>query len=246
MSIKISIFIITQFKIIAMKNIFLLLLSFCYGFQSFAQDPELYKTWYLREVFSDLSTIVVQNISPPINPTFTISETLSFSGEAACNSFSGTMSYDINTNRLEMLSFESTNNNCSEQAHVNFETEFFMFFEVSKTFQAFVSNETNGQQTLATIGPSYPHLVLKNYVLDVAENNKLNIAVYPNPVAETLFISSEGNIIEKIKIYSIDGTQVIEASSNLNAINVSNLSVGLYFIEISSLEGRSIQKFIKK
>ena len=228
-----------------MKNILLLLISLFCVFQSFAQDPELYKTWYLREVFSDLSTILVQNISPPINPTLTISEILSFSGEAACNTFSGSMSFDSATNRLEMLSFESTNNTCITQAHINFEIEFFQFFEIGKSFQAFVSNETNGQQTLATIGPWYPHLVLKNYVLDVAEKDKLKIAVFPNPVAETLFITSEGITIEKIKIYSISGSQIIEASLNLNSIDVSNLSEGLYFIEVSSSEGRSVQKFIK-
>ena len=147
-----------------MKNTLLLLMSLFCGLQSFAQDPEIFKTWYLREVFSDLNTIFIQNISPPINPTLIITETLSFSGEAACNTFSGTMSYDSSTSRLEMLSFQSTNNSCTEQAHVNFESEFFMFFDVGKSFQAFVSNETNGQQTLATIGPYYPHLVLKNYI----------------------------------------------------------------------------------
>ncbi len=228
-----------------MKNILLFFIVLFCGFQSFAQDPELYKTWYLREVFSDLSTIVVQDISPPINPTLTISETLSFSGVAACNSFSGTMTYDINTNRLEMLSFESTNNNCTDQAHEIFESEFFMFFEVGKSFQAFVSNETNGQQTLATIGPWYPHLVLKNYMLDIAEKLKLKIAMYPNPVSEKLFIASEGIAIEKIKVYSVGGKQVIETSVSENCIDVSNLSEGLYFIEISSLEGKSVQKFIK-
>lgn len=228
-----------------MKNLLLILISLFCGFDSFAQDPELFKTWYLREVFSDFNTILVQNISPPINPTLTISETLSFSGEAACNTFSGTMSYNSASSRLEMLSYQSTNNTCTEQAHINFETEFFMFFDVGKSFQAFVSNETNGQQTLATIGPTYPHLVLKNYVLDVTEKNELSITVYPNPVADILFITSESAAIEKIKVYSIYGTHVFETSSNVNSIDVSNLSEGLYFIEISSSEGKSAQKFIK-
>lgn len=228
-----------------MKNILILLLSLFYGLQSFAQDPELYKTWYLREVFNDLNSVFVQNISPPISPTLTISQTLSFTGEAACNTFSGTMSYDSVTNRLEMLSFISTNNTCNEPAHVNFETEFFQFFEIGNSFQAFVSNETNGQQTLATIGPTYPHLVLKNYVLDVTEKNKPNIAVYPNPVSDILFIASEGITIDNVNIYSLQGKLVrsqIKASEN---IDVSNISEGLYLIEVSSSEGKSIQKFIK-
>ncbi|MFT4850164.1 MAG: heat shock protein HslJ [Sediminicola sp.] len=228
-----------------MKNILLLLISLFYGLQSFAQDPELYKTWYLREVFNDLNTVVVQNISPPINPILTISETLSFNGEAACNTFSGTMSFDIATNRLEMLSFIKTNNTCNEPAHVNFETEFFPFFEIGNSFQAFVSNETNGQQTLATIGPWYPHLVLKNYVLNVAKKDKLVIAVYPNPVADILFINPEGSTIDNINIYSLQGKLVLSENYALETIDVSDLSEGLYFIEISSSEGKSIQKFVK-
>jgi hypothetical protein len=228
-----------------MKNILLILISLLCGFEGFAQDPEIFKTWYLREVFSDFNTILVQNISPPINPTLTISETFSFSGEAACNTFSGTMSFDSATNRLEMLSFESTNNTCITQAHINFEIEFFQFFEIGKNFQAFVSNETNGQQTLATIGPWYPHLVLKNYVLDVAEKDKLNIAVYPNPVTDMLFITSEGINIEKKTIYSLQGKMVLSEKNVSKTIDVSNLSEGLYFIEISASEGKSVQKFIK-
>ena len=121
-----------------------------------------------------------------------------------------------------------------------------MFFEVGRSFNAFVSIETNGQQTLATIGPWYPQLVLKNFVLDDAENDELKIAVYPNPVTETLIITSEGIPIEKIRVYSISG-QIILAFENVqNSIDVSSLSEGLYFLEIFSSEGKSIQKIIIK
>ena len=214
--------------------------------QGFAQDPELFKTWYLRELFGDFNSIVVDDISPPINPTLTIAGTLAYSGEAACNTLTGTMSYDSATNRFEILSFERTLLTCSEQAHEIFEAEYFMFFEVGRYFNAFVSIETNGEQTLATNGPWFPHLVLKNYLLDVPENDELNITVYPNPVTETLFISSEGITIEKIKVYSISGQIILSSENVQNSIDVSGLSEGLYFLEIFSSEGKSILKFIKR
>jgi hypothetical protein len=83
-------------------------------------------------------------------------------------------------------------------------------------------------------------------VLDVAEKDKLNITVYPNPVSETLFIASEGISIEKKTVYSLHGKLVFSENSASKTIDVSNLSNGLYFIEISSSEGKSVQKFIKQ
>ena len=72
------------------------------------------------------------------------------------------------------------------------------------------------------------------------------VIIFPSPVTDTLFITSEGITVEKIIVYSISGKQVIEASANENSIDVSNLSEGLYFIEIFSSERKSVQKFIKQ
>ena len=99
--------------------------------QGFAQDPELYKTWYLRVLRLDLADMVIENISPPIYPTLTITETLSFSGESACNTFTGNMSYDSVTDLFEVVSFDRTNNTCDEQAHETFDILFLEFFEVA-------------------------------------------------------------------------------------------------------------------
>ena len=78
------------------------------------------------------------------------------------------------------------------------------------------------------------------------KNDKLNIAVYPNPVSETLIITSEGVPIEKIKVYSISGQIILTSENVQNSIDVSGLSEGFYFLEIFSAEGSSIQKFTKK
>jgi Leucine-rich repeat (LRR) protein len=72
------------------------------------------------------------------------------------------------------------------------------------------------------------------------------IAIYPNPVSETLFIASEGISIEKKTVYSLQGKLVLSEMNASKTIDASNLSEGLYFIEISSSEGKSIQKFIKQ
>lgn len=202
------------------KRLLLLFISLLCAFQGFAQnpDPELFKTWHLHVLGLDLINLVVEDVSPPIYPTLTITETLSFYGESACNTFSGTMSYDV----------------VSE------------LFEVGRpAFYAYVYDNGNGEQSVDTIGPWYPLLGLKNFPLNVPENDALNIAVYPNPVAETLFIASEGISIEKKTVYSIQGKLVLSENSASKIIDVSKLSEGLYFIEISSSKGKSVQKFVK-
>ena len=231
-----------------MKKILLLFTAILLSVQSFAQDPdpELFKTWYLRNLIEDWGVnIVVDDISPHINPTLTLTETLSFYGEAACNTFTGTMSYDGATNLFEIVSFDRTLNTCNEQEHEFFEAFYFTFFEIGRSFRAYVTIESNGEQTLDTIG-WYPLLIFKNFALDVPENDELNMAVFPNPVSNTLFISSENIQIEKISVYSISGKQVLDDSNFENSLDVSSLSEGIYFLEISSPEGKSIQKFIKQ
>lgn len=231
-----------------MNKILLLFISLLCAFQGFAQDPdpELFKTWHLHVLGLDLINLVVEDVSPPIYPTLTITETLSFYGESACNTFSGTMSYDGVTELFEIVSFDRTNNTCIEPAHENFDVLYLEFFEVGRpAFYAYVYDNGNGEQCVDTIGPWYPLLGLKNFPLAVPENDVLNIAVYPNPVAETLFIASEGISIEKKTIFSIQGKLVLSEMNASKTIDVSNLSKGLYFIEISSLEGKSVQKFIR-
>ncbi len=72
------------------------------------------------------------------------------------------------------------------------------------------------------------------------------IKVFPNPTSEVLIISSENIAIEVLKVYSVLGKKLIEQTIETNAIDVSGLSEGMYFLEIISGKGKSIQKFIKK
>ena len=73
-----------------------------------------------------------------------------------------------------------------------------------------------------------------------------NLRVYPNPATEILFITSETDLIEKIAVYSINGKLVLSEKENVNQLDVSSLSNGLYFVEITSENGTAIQKFIKQ
>ncbi|MFD1605711.1 T9SS type A sorting domain-containing protein [Flavobacterium artemisiae] len=85
--------------------------------------------------------------------------------------------------------------------------------------------------------------------LNNIENQLRTFKIYPNPVQNVLYIESPENKIDLIKIYSIDGKEVIrlkntEHQSSLE-ISTSSLSHGMYLLEINSEEKKEIQKFIK-
>ena len=72
------------------------------------------------------------------------------------------------------------------------------------------------------------------------------IAVFPNPVQNTLNLSTENNQISQIEIYSMKG-QIVQNSDWNTKIDVSLLKTGTYFLNGMNSEGQTItsQKIIK-
>jgi hypothetical protein len=79
--------------------------------------------------------------------------------------------------------------------------------------------------------------------------NDTSFLVYPNPATTTIAISSKVNsAITAISISDINGRMVkTQSYDNLTDIdiNVSDLSNGMYFINIASESGNSVQKIMK-
>ena len=51
--------------------------------------------------------------------------------------------------------------------------------------------------------------------------------------------------VNNMSIYNMQGA-VIRTYSNTNEVDVSDISAGMYFMEINTDEGKGIQKFMKK
>lgn len=64
------------------------------------------------------------------------------------------------------------------------------------------------------------------------------LTVYPNPVADQLFINSTFDV-EKLVIYSITGSKVLETNllQSGQPINVASLNQGFYFVTVISPDG---------
>ena len=76
-------------------------------------------------------------------------------------------------------------------------------------------------------------------------NNIMNVSefkMYPNPVSNgKLFITSSTDLEKQVTIYNTLGQQVLQTKITTEAINVSNLSKGTYFVKITE-EGNSVTK----
>jgi len=83
---------------------------------------------------------------------------------------------------------------------------------------------------------------------DVKQLNagKNNVAVYPNPAENILYINSK-TTLSKVAIYNTVGKQLKEYSNVLQNVNVSDLKTGVYMIRLTDINGKTVtSKFIKK
>jgi len=228
------------------KTLLIVLISL-FGFQSFGQDPDIFQTWYLESMYSEEFNITIPDITPPISPSFTLNNDFSFTGEGACNTFTGILTYDDVYNEFQIVNFTSTDLACEYQEHTDFENIYFGYFWEDGVLYYDINTEpTTGVQYLSLDIPIFAGMNFRNVQLSNPDYKLDNFKIYPNPVSELLFISSENTVIESISIYSLTGKKVIDVVNETNSISVSTLSKGMYFIEISSASGKSVKKFIKK
>jgi len=94
----------------------------------------LFQTFYLYSTDVDLGeSTFIQDYDPPIQPTITINEDLSFSGRGSCNTFIGQFEYtegSFNSQILFPVAFEATSNEC--EFHTDFESYYFSQFGLGK------------------------------------------------------------------------------------------------------------------
>jgi len=79
--------------------------------------------------------------------------------------------------------------------------------------------------------------------MNVFENTTLTVDVYPNPINETLNIKGENGIL---RLLDVKGNLILaQEHMQYSVLNTSNLSNGIYFIELTNSNGKFIQKIIK-
>ena len=95
---------------------------------------------------------------------------------------------------------------------------------------------------------TFDYLGSHTVTLGVSNLKLKSIKLYPNPVKDFLHLDFDKETkIDEIKIFSILGKKIMQSEFNsTNSIDVSNLQIGLYLIEISSENTSQFYKFLKE
>lgn len=104
----------------------------------------------------------------------------------------------------------------------------------------------------AVNNPTYPtydegYVQVWDYSKALSTNESVleNFNIYPNPTSDILNISLENNLVlEQVTIYNNLG-QVVKATTE-NVIDLSDLAKGLYFVEVTTNQGKATKKVIVK
>lgn len=85
-----------------------------------------------------------------------------------------------------------------------------------------------------------------SYALTISENDLQNAnAIYPNPVLDLVIINTASSIdLLKTALYTINGQKLLE--SRTKQLDVSRLSSGVYFVQITNNLGAITKKIVKE
>lgn len=121
---------------------------------------------------------------------------------------------------------------------------------ITKDFQI-ILRDTNNAGNVASAGTFEIERIEFNNSSTLSNNsfnsNTSKVSLYPNPANESISFTSFDEV-ESVSIYDITGKKVIDVVMfTNNSINVSDLNSGIYFTQITLLNGSSKTiKFIKK
>jgi CubicO group peptidase (beta-lactamase class C family) len=78
----------------------------------------------------------------------------------------------------------------------------------------------------------------------IEDNDKVNL--YPNPVNNSLMVSTVGFDLNRIDIIDLTGKTVAHFIKNLNSIDLVNIPSGIYFLKLTGEDNTITKKFIKQ
>jgi len=88
------------------------------------------------------------------------------------------------------------------------------------------------------------NMASNNPNVSVSENEMRNIRVYPNPTIGKLQVTSDELEVTSIEVFDIYGRNVFTATET--TLNISHLSVGIYFVKIRTESGEVVKKVVKE
>jgi predicted extracellular nuclease len=96
--------------------------------------------------------------------------------------------------------------------------------------------------TTATPAPRNTATAINTCSLANSQNAIAGLSIFPNPVRNGVFyINTDANAERTVTVFDVLGKQVLNTTTSESAINVSNLTAGVYMVQISE-EGNTATK----
>jgi hypothetical protein len=222
------------------------------SFQSQAQTQELLNnTWYLEKVVIEGEDIFVPNLgSPPI----AYSEfNLDFFSTEYCMSLYADIEYSELSNFIftgQGLTFEG----CEVEEYDMFDAVYFydyLGFEVGfyQPFSYEITEESSTLKKLTITNTNDDKAIYYSETLSIQDVDGFGtVRLYPNPSQNEFSIESDVDI-KQIKMYNQLGQVVLEFDDIKPQLSydISILSKGVYFVELSSVQGKkTVKKLVKQ
>ena len=237
-----------------MKTITLIIFSLIiYSFQSQAQTQELLNnTWYLEKLVIEGEEFFV-----PDDLVIEYAEFYDnfFETQSSCNFLDGEISFNDENSNFAILNFSLTLENCFDDGVGEFESyyllDFFNYPDLDFNNPFNYSTEEISQSVLKLIvtNKNDDQAIYYSETLSIQDVDGFGtVRLYPNPAQNEFSVESDVDI-KQIKMYNQLGQVVLEFDDikPQPSYNISVLSKGIYFVELSSVQGKkSVRKLIKK
>ncbi|WP_435579357.1 T9SS type A sorting domain-containing protein [Gilvibacter sp.] len=82
--------------------------------------------------------------------------------------------------------------------------------------------------------------------LSVSDFQFEDTKLYPNPALDILQWSQKDTQTVNARVYTVDGRLLLSETVSSQQIDVSDLSAGIYLLELSSSDGKTVKRFIKQ
>ena len=242
-----------------MKTFTLILFCFLFNsFQSQAQTQELLdNTWYLEKVVID----EVEYLTPSndeINQVILDFDTdfiNTYPAPSACFAFLGSIDFNNNNSSFSNSDASPSFPECNQEENSNFYVYYideFYWLESGNETQIFEYNITEESSTLKKLSITNTNDDQAVYYSQTLSTEDVDgfgsVQLYPNPAQNEFSVESDLSL-DIIKIYNQFGQLVekFDVKDTQSSYDISTLSTGLYFIELSSVDGKkSVRKIIKK
>jgi|GEM_PF-2731043 len=99
-------------------------------------------------------------------------------------------------------------------------------------------DETNCSNATATM--------VVSAVSGIEDHKAIDVAIYPNPASDKLYLQAGTDItVQGVEIYNMQGRCVLSSKGQPESLDISDLSTGVYLVEIKTDKGSAKHKLIK-